>query len=58
MAVLGRATSAEAGGGNPVEAPPFDATVRAALADTFKYPLYIQSKNYDGWCEKGDVEKR
>ena len=55
---LGGQLFISAGGGNPVDVPPFDATVRSVMSDSFKYPYYIASKAYDGWCEYDKIEKQ
>lgn len=46
-----------AGGGGYVCAPNFEGTLKAKLPDTFKYPCYVSSKAYDGWCEKESITK-
>lgn len=46
-----------AGGGRSVEAPEFDGMLRAKLSGTFKYPCYISSSKYDGWCTPEDLTK-
>jgi len=46
-----------AGGGKGVEVPQFEGTVRAKLSEAFKYPYYVSSKKYDGWCKEEDLKR-
>ena len=47
-----------AGGGQGVEVPSFTGTVKSIMpADTFAYPYYVHSKEYDGWCAESDLTK-
>lgn len=54
---LGGTLYISAGGGRGVETPEFEGTVRGLLSDAFKYPYYINSKSYDGWCRLEDIKK-
>lgn len=49
-----------AGGGDSVDVPAFDAEVRLDMHETpgFKFPYYIWSQKYDGWCRLEDLERR
>ena len=57
VAFRGEKLYLSAGGGNGVGVPNFEGTLKSIMPSTFKYPCYVSSRAYDGWCAKDDLER-